>query len=106
MAFDTYNALIFKALADRRGVDDNRIMLVAGLSTGSPLMKMLIPFQMLQQAEEKQSTDSSLENSKKRFQESIKDIRIIADGDGNSEEKLEKIKQKIKEKSNGVSQPV
>jgi hypothetical protein len=61
MAFDIMNAVLFKVLADRKDIQDtNKIMVVAGMSSGTPLTKMLIPFMMVQQAEEVRDKDNEI----------------------------------------------
>jgi DNA repair exonuclease SbcCD ATPase subunit len=53
MAFDTYNAVLFKVLADNRNIQDsNPIVFTAGLASGTPIMKTLLPFQLIQKTEE------------------------------------------------------
>jgi hypothetical protein len=61
MPFDMMNAVLFKVLADRKDVQDsNKIMVVAGMATGSPLNKMIGPMLMVQQAEESRDKDKTI----------------------------------------------
>jgi hypothetical protein len=61
MAFDIFNAVLFKVMADRKDIQDsNKIMVVAGLSSGTPLTKILTPLLMLQQAEETKDKEKEI----------------------------------------------
>jgi seryl-tRNA synthetase len=67
MSFDTYNAILFKMMADNRNIkDSNSILLAAGLSSGSPITKMMIPFQLVEKTEELEKKDLQVRNTLKK----------------------------------------
>lgn len=66
MAFDTYNAILFKLLSDNRNIkDSNSIMVTAGLATGSPVQKMMLPFQLVERTEELERKDQQVKQAAK-----------------------------------------
>lgn len=70
MAFDTYNAILFKLMSDNRNIkDSSSIMVTAGLATGSPVQKMMLPFQLVERTEEVERKDNQLKQATKAHAE-------------------------------------
>jgi len=104
MKFDAFNAMIFHELAKRKGIEDrNKIVLVAGMASGSPLMKVLIPMQLINQAEEITERDEAnrkLTQDRAGYQHYFRKIETTLSSDKSSEEKLAAIQELFK--SNGA----
>lgn len=80
MAFDTYNAILFKIMADNRNIkDSNSILLAAGLSTGSPVNKMVLPFQLVEKTEELEKKDQEVRTVRKAHSQLIEANETLAD---------------------------